>query len=103
MDFIATLYYKTFEEGGRTTAAKSGYRPAVKFPFDEMLTTGIQTFIGKEKVFPGDSVEAEIGIIAAPHFKGRLKEGMIFTFSEGHRIIGTGVIKQILNQDLKIK
>ena len=43
--FIAILKYRTAEEGGRKTFANSGYRPAIKFPFSEMLTTGIQNFI----------------------------------------------------------
>jgi translation elongation factor EF-Tu-like GTPase len=102
-DFIATLQYRNSEEGGRRTATISGYRPTVKFSFDEMLTGSIQTFIGKELVHPGESIEAEIVIIATTYFKGRLSEGMNFIFTEGQIIIGTGVIKKILNRDLKIK
>ena len=55
-DFIATLTYKTTEQGGRKTPAKSGYRPQVKFDFEEMETSGQQTFIDRELVFPGDTV-----------------------------------------------
>ncbi|RWX01571.1 ADP-ribosylglycohydrolase family protein [Flavobacterium cerinum] len=102
-DFIAVLKYKTTEEGGRETAAKSGYRPAVKFSFDKMLTSGIQTFIDKEQIYPGESVEAYMKILSAPHFYGRLEERMEFIFTEGDHIIGTGVIKEILNQYLKVK
>ncbi|PZR22991.1 MAG: hypothetical protein DI539_04215 [Flavobacterium psychrophilum] len=102
-DFIATLYYRTTEEKGRATAAKSGYRPTVKFPFDKMMTTGIQTFVGKELVYPGESIDAIISILSFEHFYNRLDVGMEFIFAEGQRIIGTGVIKEILNQNLKIK
>ena len=96
-DFIATLRYRTTEEGGRRTAAKSGYRPTIKFNFDKMLTSGIQTFIDKDIVNPGDIVRAEINILSAPHFAGRLSEGMEFIFTEGSRIIGTGIINGIIN------
>jgi translation elongation factor EF-Tu-like GTPase len=99
-DFIATLYYKTSEEGGRNTPAQSGYRPTVKFPFDEMFTGSIQNFLDKESVKPGEVVEAQITIIATPYFKGKLSEGIDFVFTEGLTIIGTGVIKEILNKDL---
>jgi len=102
MDFIATLYYRTFEEGGRSRPALTGYRPEVKFDFDPMITCGIQSFLDQEEVYPGCIVEAMINIIAVPHFKGRLEEGMEFTFSEGPRIVGTGIIKEILNKELKI-
>ena len=98
-DFIATLTYRTAEEGGRKTAAKSGYRPQIKFDFDETQTSGQQTFIERELVFPGDSVNAEI-ILSGCHFRGKLKVGMKFEFREGLTIVGTGEIKHIINKKL---
>lgn len=100
-DFIAILNYRTPEEGGRKTAAHSGYRPSIKFPFDEMLTSGVQIFIGQENVLPGESVKAEIKIIATEYFKGRLFEDLEFDFREGPNIIGTGKILEIRNPILK--
>lgn len=101
VDFIAELNYRTSAKGGRSTPAKSGYRPAVKFDFDEMQTSGQQTFIGKDTVFPGETVDAKIKIIASDYFAGCLTEGLIFEFREGPRIIGTGMIKQIINDKLE--
>ena len=100
-DFIATLTYRTAEQGGRQTPAKSGYRPQVKFNFIEMMTSGQQTFIDRNLVFPGDTVEAEIKILAVDYFAGQLSEKMKFEFREGSVIIGTGQIKHILNSVLK--
>ncbi len=100
-DFIATLTYKTTEQGGRATAAKTGYRSQVKFDFNEMQTSGQQTFIDRELVFPGDIVEAEIKILSVDHFANRLTEKMQFEFREGERVIGTGIIKRIINDKLK--
>ena len=100
-DFVAMLKYKTAEEGGRKTAAHSGYRPDIKFSFDKMLTCGFQTFIGQEKVFPGESVKAEIKINATEYFKGQLYEDLEFDFREGQNIIGTGKILEIINPKLK--
>ena len=79
-DFIATLKYRTYEEGGRRTPVKSGYRPHIKFPFAEMQTSGQQTFIDRELVFPGDTVEAEIIIVSIDYFEKALTEGMEFEF-----------------------
>ncbi len=100
-DFIATLTYKTTEQGGRKTPAKSGYRPQVKFDFDEMQTSGQQTFINRELVFPGDTVEAEIKILSVEHFANKLTEKMKFEFREGATVIGKGIIKHIINGKLK--
>ncbi len=100
-DFIAKLTYKTTEQGGRKTPAKTGYRPQVKFDFEEMQTSGQQTFINRELVFPGDTVEAEIKILSVDHFANRLTEKMQFEFREGATVIGTGIIKHIINDKLK--
>ncbi len=103
IDFLAHLKYLDTSEGGRKTPAFSKYRPQIKFDFDDMQTSGEQTFIDKTVVNPGEEVEASIRIIAVDHFKNRLQEGMAFEFREGSRIIGTGVIVQILNEKLKKK
>lgn len=100
-DFIALLKYKTSEEGGRNNYALSGYRPTIKFLFAEMQTSGIQNFIGVEKVFPGDTVKAEIRILGVEYFKGQLYEDLEFDFREGPNIIGTGKILEIKNLILK--
>jgi len=100
IDFIADLKYLTTEEGGRQTPAFSGYRPQVKFGFDEMQTSGQQTFLNKDTVYPGDTVEAAIKIISVEHFANTLTEGMTFEFKEGSRVIGTGKIIDILNYRL---
>lgn len=101
-DFVAVLKYCTTNEGGRQTPAHSGYRPQVKFDFEEMQTSGQQVFVGKGTVSPGDTVKAEITMTSPMLFKGRLSPGMIFEFREGARIIGTGEIVEILNPELNI-
>ncbi len=99
-DFIATLVYKATEEGGRKNPAKSGYRPAVKFPFDEMMTTGMQIFIDKEWVNPGETIDAAIKILGVDYFEKSLAVGMEFDAREGNVIVATGVINKILNEIL---
>ncbi|MFY7733540.1 MAG: hypothetical protein ACOVSR_08650 [Bacteroidia bacterium] len=100
-DFIAKLKYRTTEQGGRQTPAKSGYRPQVTFDFTEMQTSGQQTFIDKDTVFPGDTVEAKIKILSPEYYAGFLTEGMQFEFREGATVIGTGEIKYIVNDKLE--
>ena len=99
-DFIAELKYKTTEDGGRSTPAFSKYRPQIKFEFEYMQTSGEQTFLNKEQVFPGESVTAKIRILGVELFKHRLETEMNFEFREGSRVIGTGKISEILNEEL---
>ncbi len=46
-DFIAFLKYNSFDEGGRSTPAKSGYRPQLYFDFEKNSTSGRQYFAKK--------------------------------------------------------
>ena len=94
-------YYAT-EDGGRTSPAHSGYRPQIKFEFEEMQTSGQQAFIGKDRVRPGETVAAESTMLSPHIFKYKLSAGMTFEFREGARIIGTGKILELLNGELKI-
>lgn len=85
-DFLADLKYRTVEQGGRSTAAFSGYRPHIKFAFSEMMTSGHQKFIDKEIVYPGERVIAEIAIISPKFFKNKLTQGIEFDFREGQEL-----------------
>ena len=96
-DFIAILKYRTTEEGGRSTSVKSGYRPTIKFPFSTMQTSGMQNFINKDYVMPGETIEAEIRILSVDFLKYQLYENLEFDFREGNRIIGTGKIIKVIN------
>ena len=100
VDFVADLKYFTTEEGGRATPTCSGYRPQVKFDFAEMQTSGQQTFVDKETVYPGDTVKAAIRIIGVDYFANCLTENMTFDLREASKIIGTGIITSILNDNL---
>lgn len=66
-----------------------------------MQTSGQQVFINKDKVYPGESVRAEITIVSDAYFKYQLSEGMDFEFREGPNIIGHGTILKIVNTELQ--
>jgi len=99
--FIARLKYFTSKEGGRTTAAYSGYRPHIKFDGRNELTSGQQVFIGTDHVNPGESADAEITIISTSVFEHYLYPGLKFHFAEGPNIIGTGEIIKVLDKSLE--
>ena len=67
-DFTARLKYKSTIEGGRSTPAKSGYFPLVKFAFTGHLIGGLQTFIDTDIVNPGGTVDAEIELLIPEAF-----------------------------------
>jgi hypothetical protein len=52
-------------------------------------------------VFPGETVDAEIKILSVDYFEKKLSEGMRYEFREGSLIIGTGIIRKILNDKLR--
>lgn len=99
-DFIARVMYLTAEQGGRKGYAISGYRPHVKFEGRKELTSGEQRFIDKEKVFPGETVTAEIRIIMKDIFKSSLFVGQNFEVMEGSRLVAREEILEVINSSL---
>jgi len=100
-DFIARVTYLTTKQGGRKGYATSGYRPHVKFDGRKELTTGEQVFIDKDKVFPGETVTAEIRILGTDFFKNYLFVGQYFEVAEGPRLVGHGEVLEVINTDLR--
>jgi hypothetical protein len=68
-----------------------------------MLSSGQLTFIDKQIVHPGDTVSAKIKIVSPQFFTASLIEEMPFDFREESKVIGTGVIKSIINDELEKK
>jgi translation elongation factor EF-Tu-like GTPase len=99
-DFRAELQYFTTEQGGRNTPAFTDYFPQVKFNFSETQIGGRQKFIDKEVVYPGENVAVEITLLSPEAFNKKLRVGFKFDFREGSKIMGTGIILEILNKKL---
>ncbi len=99
-DFIAKVIYLTTEEGGRKGYAASGYRPHVKFDGRKKMTSGEQLFVDKDKVFPGDTVIAEIRMLSPDFFNKYLFVGQHFEIGEGSEIVGHGEVLEIINPNL---
>ena len=103
IDFIASVRYLTTEEGGRKTPVFSKYRGQVKISFSEYQTSGEQTFLNKEIVYPGETVDTEIRLLSPQICVKMLTEGISFEVREGSRIVGVGEITKIVNEALRIK
>ena len=100
-DFVAKVTYLTTDEGGRKGYAASGYRPHVKFNGRKELTSGEQLFVDKEKVFPGETVTAEIRIVSPHLFENYLFVGQHFEIGEGPNVVGHGEVLEIINPKLR--
>lgn len=99
-DFIAKVSYLSTEQGGRKGYAASGYRPHVKFDGKKELTSGEQLFIDKDKVFPGETVTAEIRILGKDCFQNYLFVGQHFEVAEGPRLVAHGEVLEVINPNL---
>jgi|ERR1700754_950629 len=100
-DFTANLYYLKTTEGGRKNYARSGYRPHFKIAAKKEMTSAEQIFIEKDKVFPGESINAEIRILSKDQFKNLLYNNLGFQLYEGDKIVAKGQIIEVHNEDLK--
>lgn len=99
-DFVAKLTYLTTQEGGRNGYATSGYRPHVKFDGRKEMTSGEQLFVDKDKVFPGETVIAEIRILSPNLFEKYLFVGQYFEIAEGPHVVGHGKVLEVINSAL---
>jgi Tfp pilus tip-associated adhesin PilY1 len=100
-DFTADIYYLQTSEGGRKSYASSGYRPHFKLDGKNQLASCEQSFIGRDKVFPGEHITAEMRIIWKEPFLEQLFSGACFQLGEGPRIVANGKIIEVHNPDLK--
>ncbi|MBN1915944.1 elongation factor Tu [Candidatus Dojkabacteria bacterium] len=90
-EFEAQVYILKKEEGGRTTAFFSGYKP--QFYMRTTDVTGDVTLKeGTEMVMPGDDAEISIKLITPV----AVEEGMRFAIREGGRTVGEGIITKVI-------
>jgi elongation factor Tu len=89
--FISEVYILRKEEGGRSKAFFTGYRP--QFYIRTMDVTGTVTLPeGVEMVMPGDNVNLEVELITPV----ALEKGSRFAIREGGLTVGAGVITEVM-------
>lgn len=97
----ATIYYLSEAEGGRKTSVGNGYRG--QFYYDGKDWDACQTFIDKEICLLEESVDCYL-TTANPHFHTqKFYIGKEFEVREGAKIVGRGIITEILRDDFFIK
>ncbi|MEI7766722.1 MAG: elongation factor Tu [Phycisphaerae bacterium] len=91
--FEAEIYVLTKDEGGRTTAFFTGYRP--QFYFRTTDVTGSLTLpTGTEMVMPGDNVKITVDL--GEECPIAMETGVRFAIREGGRTVGAGVVTKII-------
>lgn len=100
-DLVTTISYLPAEKGGLKVPIPSGFRSAIKFEFIEKQSFAEQVFEGEEMVFPGDAIEAHIKLTSPEFYTQKLTTGTAFHLTTTDKTIGTGIITQILNTELK--
>ncbi len=100
-DIEAEISFLATELGGRRSPAVSGYRPNHDFGLEGVLNDAAHEYVGCDSVSPGQSAKANIWFLAPQYQEGRLYPGFKFTVQEGSRIVGHGVVTQVINTVLR--
>lgn len=94
--FKAAIYILKSEEGGRTTAIASKYKPQFYIRTTdvtgELVALYDSTSQRVEMIMPGDNIMAEVHLSRSI----AMTKGLRFALREGGRTIGTGVVVEIL-------
>ncbi len=89
--FKAEVYILNKEEGGRHTPFYKNYRPQFYFRTTD-VAGAVKLPEGKEMVMPGDNTTFEVELIAPI----AMEVGLKFAIREGGKVVGAGVVTQII-------
>ncbi|MES0490480.1 MAG: hypothetical protein ABUK01_10835 [Leptospirales bacterium] len=95
-DIIAEIEFLNTSEGGRSGYVKTGYNPHHKIK-EDYLTSGIHEYIGKEKVFPGETVLVKIKFITPEVYPNSIEIGQLIDIQEGSKLVAKAKVIDILN------
>lgn len=87
--------------GTRKNPVLSGYRPDHLIK-DGYLTCGVHKYYKEDAVMPNETVCGTITFISPEAYPHCLWVGKTINIQEGERVVGTAVIKQVLNTILDI-
>jgi elongation factor Tu len=93
-NFTAILSLFPPENGGRKKPVYDNFRPSFSFNSVNHVSGEI-TFPNDDRLLPGSTTTALVKILPSKHIRQNLKNGDSFTILDGSRIIGSGVIQQI--------
>lgn len=100
-DFIAMVTYTLPTQGGRSTAVRSGYQPVIRFDDCGYATPAENVLTDRELLPLGETAEVNITMSFIDMFSNALLVGQRFEIYEPPRLVGSGIIKQIVNKNLE--
>jgi len=92
--FKALLTFLSAREGKQTTPISSGHRVRIQLPLEREQILASLNFIEEELVFPGDSLNAYVTLIASSDVSEKIYKGLDFDFYENENVIGQGTVIQ---------
>lgn len=95
-DIEAVVTLLSADEGGRSTPAISGYRPAHSVS-DDYLTSGLHQYIGQDRLAPGQSCPTNIWLLSPDLYPHSLWVGKVLKVQEGGRLVGHAKITKVFN------
>jgi translation elongation factor EF-Tu-like GTPase len=99
-DIEAEVSFLPTSDGGRSTPARSGYRP-IHLVLPDYLTSGHHEYKDKKEVLPGESAIAEIWFLSPDQYSKCMHVGTILPVQEGSRLIGHAKVLKIFNDVLR--
>ena len=100
-DFIAMVTYALPGQGGRSTPVHSGYQPVIRFNGTGYATKAENVFTDREQLYLGETAEVNITMMSIELPDNSLLVGQRFDIYEPPRLVGSGIIKQIVNKNLE--
>lgn len=100
-DIEAEIVFLPANQGGRSIAVCSGYRPLHDFRHPEGLFDAIHEYPDASWVLPGETVRAVLWFVRPEHLAGRIQVGVTFTVQEGARVVGNGRATRVMNDVLR--
>ena len=98
LKILAELTFYPSNIIGKDRTYINGYRPAFKI-IDDMFNSGQIEFINQEKAFSGDeNVKVYIVFSHGNLLFNIIGEGQSFTFGEGFKLLGEGIVLSILQE-----
>ncbi len=94
---ITTITYIPTNRGGREGEILSDFRP--QFYYDGEDWDAEYSYGEYQKVNPGDTVDVGIRFRDPSIHRDKLVPGKLFLIREGHKVIGYGVVREILSMD----
>ena len=93
-DIEATVRFLSTAEGGRRSAARSGYRP--QFSYDGHDWDAVHEYPDQDEVSPGATARVYLTFLTPAAHVGRVVPGLRFQLREGRRVVGEGEVVRIL-------